>query len=161
LHWRLASEDDCWDLVQPHVILGFGRFVFGGVQLEGQRTKITADGMWLIALVANGLFGLTTLFAALILPPMAMARKLKPVHWRHPAVAPTAAVAVVVLLFAIDNLFNAMINPLFLLGAGGLVSTAASIPDYRRAVRPVAAQGSPPRMMQPRPASPQGPALQT
>jgi len=88
LYWRLASENDCWRLVQPHALFGFGRFVFAGTRLEGETTAITPDGLWLIALISNGIFGLTMLFASLLLPTIAFARRIKPVHWGHPAVAP-------------------------------------------------------------------------
>lgn len=148
LNWRLRSENDCWHLVQPRVLFGFGRFVFAGTRIEGSSTTITPDGLWLIALVSNGLFGLTMLFSALLLPVVSFARRIKPIHWAHPAVAPAGALAVIVVLYTIDNLFNAMINPIFTLVAGGLVSTAASIPKARRAQ--VAVVQSP----APRPAQP-------
>lgn len=133
LWFRLRSESQCWDLVQPKLAIGFGRFVFAGLRLEGSTTEITPDGMWLIALISNGLLGLISLFASMLLPVLAFARRIKPIHWTHPAVAPAGALAVMVALYAIDSLFNAMINPLFSLAAGGLVSTAASIPVSRRA----------------------------
>jgi hypothetical protein len=149
LWFRLKSESQCWDLVQPKLAFGFGRFVFAGLRLEGSTTEITPDGMWLIALISNGLLGLISLFAALLLPVLAFARRIKPVHWMHPAVAPAGALAVMVALYAIDSLFNAMINPLFFLAAGGLVSTAASIPASRRASAPAPTSPPPSRPARP------------
>ncbi len=148
LLFRLNSESACWGLIQPRVVFGFGRFVFAATRLEGSSSFITPDGLWLIALVSNGLFGLIMLYSSLLLPVIAFARRIKPIHWTHPAVAPAAAMAVMVVLYAIDCLFNAMINPLFTMAAGGLVSTAASIPTFRRAPAP---EAPPPR---PRPARP-------
>jgi len=43
--------------------------------------------------------------------------------WTHPAVAPTAVLAVILALHMIDNIFNAMINPIFTLVAGGVGGT--------------------------------------
>jgi O-antigen ligase len=135
LNFRLNSENDCWELIQPHVLFGFGRFVFAGMR-GTSSTSITPDGLWLIALVSNGLFGLAMLFGSMLLPVLAFARKIKPIHWTHPAVAPAGVLAVIVVLYAIDSLFNAMINPIFILISGALVSTAASIPNVRRKPAP-------------------------
>ena len=58
-----------------------------------------------------------------------------------------AIFAVLLPLHAIDNLFNAMLNPLFVLGLGGLSSVAAAAADPRAlflAQAPVAA-AAPPR----------------
>ena len=56
-------------------------------------------------------------------------------------------------LHAIDNLFNAMLNPLFILGLGGLSSIAAAAADPRAlmlAQAPVAAAAPPRRATGPR-----------
>jgi hypothetical protein len=150
LYWRLDSETRCWELVRSSPLFGFGFFKFAGLRFEGSTTAVTPDGMWLIALVANGLFGLTVFYASQLLPVISFARKLRPVHWKHPAVAPAAGIAVIVTLYAIDNLFNAMTNPIFIVCAGGLVSTAAAMPNARRIRPPVQSQ---PQHM-PRPAAP-------
>lgn len=136
IYWRLASENDCWNLVQPQVLFGFGRFEFAGMRLEGSDTAITADGMWLIALVRNGLFGVVVFYGSLLVPIYVFIRRIHPAHWGHPAAAPGVVVAVAVALFAIDNLFNAMPNPILIMASGGLVSTAKSIPAAARRARP-------------------------
>lgn len=138
LHWRLASESESWRLVRPKALFGMGYFAFAGQFVEGSDIRVTPDGMWLIALVANGLFGLFAFYGSLLLPVADFARRLRPVYWGHPAVAPAASVAIIVVLFAIDNLFNAMANPILVLAAGGLVSTAPTIPRTARLRRPPA-----------------------
>ncbi len=135
LDWRLASETYCWDLVRPQALFGFGVFKFAGLRFEGSDVAVTPDGMWLIALVANGLFGLFTFYASLLLPVIAFVRRIHPRHWGHPAVAPGMSIAVIVILFAVDNLFNAMPNPIFVLAAGGLVSAARTLPAAARSGR--------------------------
>ena len=47
-----------------------------------------------------------------------------PSTWSQPACAPAVACAVVVVLYMIDNLMNAMHNPVFILMAGGLAGLA-------------------------------------
>lgn len=135
LYWRLASETDCWNLMGSSSLFGFGYFKFAGLRLEGSETIVTPDGMWLIALVANGLFGVAAFYGSLLLPVIVFVRRVHPSYWAHPAVAPAMAVATIVTMFAVDNLFNAMPNPVFVLSAGAMVSVARSIPRSARSAR--------------------------
>jgi O-antigen ligase len=65
------------------------------------------------------------LYDAILLLPVIRFMQLYPVgNWRHPALAPAAGIAVVLVLYSIDGLFNAMLNPLFVMGAGGLMGLA-------------------------------------
>jgi hypothetical protein len=41
-------------------------------------------------------------------------------YWLHPAVASGAALAMLLVLYVLDGLLNAMLNPVFMLAAGGL-----------------------------------------
>jgi len=50
------------------------------------------------------------------------------VDWCHPAFAGTGVLSVVLILYWIDCLFNAMINPVFILAAGGLSGLVAKRP---------------------------------
>jgi O-antigen ligase len=93
--------------------------------------------MWLIALGVNGLLGLASFVALLLLPPLAFLRRAPGRVWAHPAVAPAAVVAIAVTLYMCDSLFNAMLNPLFVVAAGGLTSIVIS---SRRAARAGPAQ---------------------
>lgn len=129
---RLASETALWHRVQPQLLLGAARFTFMGMDLEEGETAIIPDGMWLIALGVNGLIGLASFVALLLLPPLAFLRKAPGRVWAHPVVAPGAVVAIAVTLYMCDSLFNAMLNPLFVVAAGGLTSIVIS---SRRAAR--------------------------
>ena len=50
-----------------------------------------------------------------------------PRRWSEPAVAPAAAIAVLLALFMIDCLMNAMVNPVYLLGVGGLTGLTGRV----------------------------------
>ena len=63
--------------------------------------------------------------SALLLPVLVFLRRYPTRLWVHTAVAPSAALAVLVGLYMIDNLFNAMFNPIYVMSAGGLVCLAA------------------------------------
>src|SRR5262249_36168522 len=78
------------------------------------------DGMWVIALGNNGLFGLVSLYAALLLPMWLLAKRINPRLWITPAVAPLCVLSALTNLYAIDCLGNAMINPIYLLALGAV-----------------------------------------
>jgi hypothetical protein len=91
----------------------------------GEDASIT-DGLWVIAVGVNGMTGLAALFGSLLLPVALLMRKVPVRTWLDPAVAAPASLAVVLALYAIDCLFNAMVNPVFTVCAGALVSLASA-----------------------------------
>jgi len=86
---------------------------------HGKDISIT-DGQWVIALGRNGLVGLASLTVAILLPVWLTLRRYPIRYWSHPNVGPAAALAVVLTIYMVDNLLNAMINPVFMLAAGAL-----------------------------------------
>lgn len=101
------------------------------------------DSQWIIALGRNGLFGLGALTAALLLPVWAMCQRVPAASWRHPVMAGLIVIALQVTLYSIDNLLNAMINPAFLLGLGGLTGVVAVMRPSLFAVPPSAISSGP------------------
>jgi hypothetical protein len=83
------------------------------------------DGLWVIAIGTNGIIGLIALFMAQILPVVLIKRRFSAANLGDPMIAGVASFAVVITLHAIDNLMNAMLNPLFILGLGGLAGVVA------------------------------------
>ncbi len=130
---RLRSENGAIDRMQGMALLvGEGRFVFGGMVVEEGGTAIVPDGYWLIALVRTGAVGLAGLAATLLLPAWMCITRLPARAWSDPRLAPIVALAVVVALWMVDNLFNAMINPVFPLAAGAVQSVVGEITAGRR-----------------------------
>lgn len=99
---------------------------FKAENAEGIEVGIP-DGMWIIAYGENGLVGLIALMLAIELPMLLLLWRIPARYWATPAVAPAAALAVLLGLHMIDNLMNAMINPIFMLAAGGLGGMAFSL----------------------------------
>lgn len=93
------------------------------------------DGLWVIAIGTNGIIGLLALFAAQIVPVMLVKRRFPATGWDDPMLAGVASFAVLITLHAIDNLMNAMLNPLFILGLGGLAGVVAGGQKVRGAPR--------------------------
>jgi O-antigen ligase len=82
----------------------------------------TTDGLWIISFGINGLVGLAALTAIQSLPPLLLLKRWPARTWSCPDAAAPAALATILLLSGIDNLFNAMVNPIYMLIAGGLTS---------------------------------------
>jgi hypothetical protein len=53
--------------------------------------------------------------------------------WTNPQVAPAVAVAVAIVLYMLDCVMNAMINPIYIFACGGIAGLAMS-PEPRRQV---------------------------
>jgi hypothetical protein len=100
---------------------------------EGKDIAVT-DGLWIIVLGTMGLAGLVSLTLLLLLPAVLFARRYPVRYWIDPRLAPAAVAAVLVVLYMIDNLFNSMFNPVYVMSAGGLVTIASPMP--RPSVRP-------------------------
>jgi hypothetical protein len=116
---RLASEDACWRWVQGSLLFGKGRF--DGMQASlSKEDRFIPDGLWLIALAKYGLFGLAAVYGVLLFPAVSYLWGAPPDRQFGTARAGATVLAVVMILYALDNLLNAMVNPLYLLAAGGI-----------------------------------------
>jgi hypothetical protein len=120
---RMWNEDlyiaHTWD--RP--ILGWTSWNFQVYDEWGNRLT-TSDGLWIIAFSNYGFVGLISLFAALLVPVWRFVRTYTVKELSTAALAPALVLGMVVLLFAIDSLFNAMLNPIFVLAAAGLAGFA-------------------------------------
>lgn len=126
LQFRLDNENILLDKARQRLLFGWGGWGRARVYDEfGEDISVT-DGLWIIVLGNQGLFGLSALTLVLLLPAMTLLKKIPPGRWGEPAVAPEAALAVLVNLYMIDCLLNAMVNPMFALVAGGLSGHLAS-----------------------------------
>lgn len=122
LQARLDNEAKLLEKATQRLLFGHGsQFhltdVFGGKQT-------TADSMWIITLGRQGLLGLLSLCGLLAGPATACYRaavRLRKARLKREA-AVLVATLIIVLLFAIDCVFNAMINPIFVMAAGACVS---------------------------------------
>ena len=104
---------------------GYGRMF---PPIEEGADEFAIDGLWIIAFGSSGYYGVTTLLLTLLAPVVVFLRNCPA---RFFAVVPhtfAAMFALVLLLNAIDCLPNAMIDPIFILGLGGLAGISASVP---------------------------------
>lgn len=118
---RLENEDLIVAKALQKPWFGWGGWGRWRVVDEETGEDITvSDGMWVIAFGEKGLVGLASVTALVLLPVALLIRRIPARDWATPAAGPAAALAMLLTLYLIDNLFNAMLNPVYLLAAGGL-----------------------------------------
>jgi hypothetical protein len=141
LEFRLINEDRLMERAAQQPWFGWGGWNRAAILVtedpeQPDKDLVTADGYWIITLANRGWFGLTALYAAMLLPTVRLALRHP---WRpgpHVAYAPAVAAAVFVTLYMIDNLSNAMFNPVYVLLAGGLAGWTGEAKGTLPPVRP-------------------------
>ena len=117
------------------------------------------DGLWTIVLGENGMYGLLTLFLMLLFPVALVLRRFNADDLSRDEYGATAALAVSLLLFCCDCLLNGMLNPFYLVVAGGLASLPRPEPERVTDIETIAVRSTPiavPRRLRlSRPATPQ------
>lgn len=130
--FRLDNENILIDKALGAPVFGWGGWGRNRVfDRDGKDITVT-DGLWIIALGERGLYGLAALASVLLAPAVRAVVVFRPKLWSTPAVGPAAALTVILVLYAMDGLLNAMVNPVMMLVAGGLMSAtpeAAGEPD--------------------------------
>lgn len=119
LEFRLDNEDILIDKADDNPWFGWARWGRSRVFDKNGKDISVTDGLWIIVLGETGIVGLATLCAAFALPPLVLLYKF---GWRIvdvPGLSPVVVWLVMCGVYAIDNLMNAMHNPVFLLGLGG------------------------------------------
>ncbi|HUQ72083.1 MAG TPA: hypothetical protein VM165_21320 [Planctomycetaceae bacterium] len=126
VQYRLNNENTGVANMHGHALFGHGRQAVALSDNHG--AYITPDSLWIITLVFFGAAGLVSWIAGLLIPVFAFIRRVPAERWFDADVGPAAGLAVVLALSTIDHLANSMINPIFMLIAGGLVSVSSQLP---------------------------------
>ena len=120
LEFRLQNEDILSNKALQRFWWGWGRFGRSRVFNEFGKDVSTTDGEWIIALGQSGVVGLAAVTMIYLLPPIRLWWRLKGPLWADPSFAAVTAFAVILTLYAIDNILNAMINPVITVVMGGV-----------------------------------------
>lgn len=143
LEFRLINEDRLMERAAQKPWFGWGGWDRAAILViedpeEKPKDLVTADGLWILTLANRGYFGLAALYAAMLAPVL---RLMVRHPWRagvHASYAAPTVAAVFVTLYMIDNLSNAMFNPVYVLMAGGLAgwtpAAGLALPARRDAV---------------------------
>ena len=116
----VRDEARCIGRALESPIFGWGGWGRARVYDDEGRDVTVTDGLWIIAFGDRGMVGLVALGGALAQPALRMLRRYPPRLWASAPYGVGAVLAVNLALFFIDGIANAMINPVFLLSAGGL-----------------------------------------
>ena len=130
LESRLTNEDMLTVRALQRPVFGWGGWGRARIHDEWGQDITVTDSLWIIVLGNKGLLGLTGMLLALFLPTLLFPLRVPARLWGHPEAGACAALAVVLLLWATDCLLNAMINPIYLLIAGGLGAFEEPEPEY-------------------------------
>lgn len=112
-------------------LFGWGTWGRWRIRDDMDRDITTADSLWIISLGQTGLVGLGSLVALVLLPVLLLMRRVPVRHWMQPATGAAAVLAVLLLVYMLDSLLNAMLNPIFVLAAGGLSGFYVIAPQLR------------------------------
>jgi hypothetical protein len=146
--FRVVSEERLRTRAAEHPIFGWGgwgRSLANRFDDPLRTEKVTVDSLWIIVFGKHGLVGLASLLAALLLPSVVLWRRCPPSRARRAPAAMAWSLAIVLSIYALDGLVNAMVNPVFFLIAGGLCGLAAlprPAPSRARSPRSVLATQS-------------------
>jgi hypothetical protein len=140
LEFRFNNEELMVDHARDRLVWGWGGYDRARVINPETGNLTIQDSLWIIAFGVNGTVGLLSLFSALLLPLAAFFGRYPAKLWTRKDVAPAVGVAVVVLLYVVDSLLNAMINPIYILACGAIAGVAMKdverVKTPRRRLRP-------------------------
>ena len=125
LDFRLKSEKLLIERALEQPILGWGGYSRSAV-LDPDTDKYLAvqDGLWIAVLGEGGFVRLIFYLLLGALPVLLALGAIGQGPISSPGLAPLAVLAVVLALYTVDCLFNAMINPVYMLIAGSITTVA-------------------------------------
>lgn len=128
LNTRITMENKLAAKANQRALFGWGGWGRHRVvdEFTGRDQSLT-DGLWIIAFGMNGLVGLAGVALSQAIPPLLFLQRCPPRMWAEPPAAPAAAIMIVIVMVALDNVLNAMINPVFVLMLGSLASFSEDI----------------------------------
>ncbi len=127
----LQTRIDAENLLAEHAlqrpILGWGGHARNRVMSDQGFDQAITDGLWIIVLGKRGVLGLSLFVLLLMSPPAVSLWRLDRRTILLPRGAMVVSLAVIVTVFALDSLLNAMPNPVFPLAIGALACASARI----------------------------------
>jgi hypothetical protein len=94
--------------------------------------NVAPDGLWIITLGQHGCVGLVAMTMLVLLPVFGVIRRFRYRVGLRGSQALLGLLSIILTLFMIDCLFNAMFNPIYVVIAGGVVSACAVLDQAGR-----------------------------
>lgn len=120
LEFRMDNEDVLAARALERPLLGWAGWGRNRVTSE-DNLRIITDGYWIIILGVNGFIGLGLATLILLLPGLRLWWHHPVTTWGRPPVDAAASLVILLGLVMVDNLSNAMFNPIHVLAAGAVI----------------------------------------
>ena len=125
LEYRLLNENVVVEKTSRRPLVGWGGWGRStNVFIPELNSYAVPDSLWINMYGRHGVIGLSALYGLLLLPAFLLFTRMKPSEMVDKRFAAIPGLALVSLTYSIDGLFNAMVNPVFIV-TGGAVSTLA------------------------------------
>lgn len=126
LQFRFENEEILGVRARQRALFGWGDSGGNRIKDELGNDLAITDSLWIIAFGINGTVGLASLMGSLLLPAVGFALRFPAGTWSSRRVGPAAVLAVLLPLYVLDSVLNAMLNPIFAVIAGGVSGLAMS-----------------------------------
>ena len=126
LEFRFQCEDVLFTYTSQRPIFGYSRNGGFNVSPVTGRQDVIIDGYWIIVFGESGWLGLGTFMAIMIFPMVMTIRRFPVRTWNDPDVAPMVGLAWVLLLYMLDCVSNAMLNPVYAVASGALMGISST-----------------------------------
>ncbi len=131
--FRLINEEALSQKARQRMLFGWGDSGGNRVYDESGRDITITDSLWIIAFGSQGLVGLISFTASLFVPSFGFCfSRYPPSTWSNPKVAPVAALSLVLILYMLDSVLNAMVCPVFMLASGGISGLVMKEPETNK-----------------------------
>lgn len=143
LRWRFQNEKILAEKAMQRPIFGWGGWGRSRVRDAWGRQLAFIDSLWIIVFGRTGIYGLIFMITMILSPVALFLLRYPAATWATPTIGPLAALVMLLCLYTVDCLPNAMVNPIYMLGSGGLIGLMTgkrSIPATSRGRRIVRAQ---------------------
>lgn len=118
LRVRIENETILAEHARERLLLGWG----GWGRNRPPDAHTIVDGLWIGVLGVTGVFGLAAFLGTILGPPLLLTYRIAGKYWAHPAIVPAVIGALIVCLWMVDSITNAMYNPIYIVTAGGLAA---------------------------------------
>jgi hypothetical protein len=130
LDFRFHNENMLAARAWQQPLFGWGGWGRERVFDEYGEDQTVVDGMWIILFGKFGLLSMVSFYAAFLLAPTAGVLRFGRPSWRYSDVAPLVALCLLMLLYTVDCLLNAMDNAIYALSLGA-ITTVLLVPTRR------------------------------
>jgi hypothetical protein len=130
LNFRFRNEDMLAVRAWEAPLFGWGGWGRERVLDEYGDDQTIVDGMWIITFGKFGLFAMVAFFAAFMVAPTAACFRFARPRWPYADAAPTVMMSILLLLYMVDCLLNAMDNAIYSLCLGA-ITTMWITPDRK------------------------------